>query len=199
MAYQSTTAELVSGTHLYDPEFAGLLTHTPSVQVPRSYARIFGISGFIWNYDAQLLSFATQWDGFSFTFLFGGSASLVKYLTYNYIFFIGSECSDCPGYPLVSNGTCVNFCPVGSYKTPTNICISCGEGRIWNGTVCVISCPTGQYLNTATNLCECPPPLNWNGESCVSCSNGKVWEPNTKACECPKPLRWNGFACAKLP
>ena len=199
VAFQGTTLEMVAGGHIYDPEFSGLLTHTPSVQVPRSYARLFGISGFIWNYNSQTLSFSTKWDGFSFTFLFGSSTNLVQYLSYNYIFFIGSECSDCFGYTLVWNSTCVNFCPAGTYKTPTGICISCGEGRVWNGSVCIIDCPAGQYLNAASNTCECPQPLNWNGEACIACTNGKVWQQNIKSCECPPPLRWNGFACAKLP
>ena len=184
---------------MYDAEMGGLLSVTPPTNIPRSYARLYGISGFIINYNAQRLQYNSKWDGFSFSFLFGSSTSLVRYFSFNYIFFVGSECSDCPGYQLVANGTCVNFCPVGSTRTPENICIFCGEGRVWNGTVCILECPSGQYLNTNLNRCECPPSQNWNGDVCVTCTAGKVWDAGLKSCECPAPLRWNGQTCARLP
>lgn len=191
--------EVASGSHLFDAQAGGVFFNTPTSLIPRSYARIYGITGFIINYNAQQLVFSTKWDGFSFSFVFGGGSKFVQYFTFNYIFFIGSECSGCPGYPLTSNGTCVSFCPAGTSQTPENVCINCGVGRIWNGTTCVLDCPAGQYLNTETNLCECPPSMNWNGAACITCSNGKVWTPSVKSCECPQPLRWNGYTCAKLP
>ena len=201
VAYQHTTLQFIGGSHIFDRSYGGTFAHTPSQTVPRNYARLFGLSGLIINYNAQPIIFATRWDGFSFSFSFGSPAeeNLVQYFSYNYLFFYGSECQDCPGYPLASNGTCVNFCPVGSYKTPQDTCLSCGEGRTWNGIECEKSCGMGQFLNATTKECECPPPLNWNGESCIACSNGKVWDPSIKSCECPRPLRWNGFACAKTP
>ena len=77
----------------------------------------------------------------------------MKYLHYSYIFFIGSECSDCDGYPLTYDGKCVNVCPLNYFATPEKVCITCGDGMRWNGTNCEKSCPKGQFLNYATNEC----------------------------------------------
>ena len=189
-----------SGSFLYDATVSGsALAISPVPAISRSYARIYGISGFILNYNAQRLTFNTAWDGFAFSLSFGSSSSLVQYLTFEYLFFSGSLCSNCPGYPLEANGTCVNFCPIGSSNSAMNICIFCGEGRNWNGSVCILSCSSGQFLNTTTNECQCPPSLNWNGQICVSCnSNGKVWVESSQSCECPIPFRWNGYGCANI-
>ena len=62
-----------------------------------------------------------------------------------------------------------------TFLTPENVCLSCGEGRYWNGTGCQVSCPKGQFLNPSTQECECPPTLNWNGEKCIPCTAGKVF------------------------
>ena len=198
IAYQSTYLELAYGSFAYDPNNGQGFTLTPPAPIPRNYARAYGITGFIINYNMQDILFKTEWTGFEFRFHLGSNEALVQYLTYQYIFFIGSECSDCPGYPISFNGTCVSVCPPNSFLTPENVCLSCGEGRFWNGTACVVQCPKGQYLNPISNKCECPPTLNWNGERCIPCTAGKIFNRETKSCECPHPLKWNGFACARL-
>ena len=133
LAYQQTTLQYVAGNHYFDRALGGILSHTPSSNVPRNYARLFGLTGFVINYNAQRLTLETMWDSFTFDFIFGESQQLIQYMSYSYIFFYGSECQDCPGYNLVFNGTCVNFCPDSTYKTPENVCLSCGEGKHWNG------------------------------------------------------------------
>lgn len=145
------------------------------------------------------IKYKTEWDGQRFLFKFGVNENLLKYFSFQYIFFIGSECADCPGYPISYENKCLSHCPSGTFLTEKNTCITCGKGMEWNGTSCVQSCPQGQFLDVRTSKCECPPTLNWNGEFCIPCTNGKVFDRYTKTCECPKPLRWNGFACAQMP
>ena len=199
IAYQETSLSLITGRYSYDPTSGYGLAHTPNTMIPRNYARVYGISGFIINYNQQRIMFGTEWTGHEFYFHLGPSQTLVQYLSYQYIFFTGSECQDCPGYSISHEGSCVNFCPPNTFLTPENVCMTCGEGRYWNGTACQVSCPNGQFLNPTSNLCECPPTLNWNGERCIPCTAGKVFVPETKSCECRPPLKWNGFACARLP
>ena len=67
------------------------------------------------------------------------------------MFFIGSECSNCPGYPYILNGNCVQVCPEGYYATDRKICIECSEGYYWDGSNCVKQCPPSQFLNIGTN------------------------------------------------
>ena len=66
VAYQQTNLQFVGGSYIFDPNYGGAFTYTPTQVVPRNYARIFGLSGFIINYNAQKLEFGTKWDGFSF-------------------------------------------------------------------------------------------------------------------------------------
>ena len=199
IAYQDTVLRVIHGSYAYDLKTGEGLAHAPLTSVPRNYARLYGISGLIINFNYQSLYFSTLWTGHEFQFGLAASESLVQYLTYEYIFFAGSECEDCPGYPISFNGTCVNACPPNTFITPENVCLSCGEGRYWNGTACAVKCPAGQYMNPTTNQCECPPTLNWNGERCIPCTAGKIFMEQTLSCECPPPLKWNGFACARLP
>ena len=103
-----------------------------------------------------------MWTGSKFHFDLDVNTPYTIYLSFEYIFFLGSECSDCPGYPLSYNNKCVQYCPLNTYATPENVCINCGEGHEWNGNSCVKQCPTGQTLNFRNNLCECPAGLFWN-------------------------------------
>lgn len=202
VSFQSSSLTIVGGGYVYDVTenpSAGLY-FAPETNIPRNYARIYGLTGFLLNYNNRRINFSTKWDGFSFNFEFGviGNQKLLQYFSFNYIFFLGSECQDCLGYEIFNNNICVSFCPVGTSRTVDNTCMNCGEGREWNGSQCITSCPRGQYLNMTTGLCECPPTLNWNGDSCIPCLSGKVWSKDSKSCECPKPLVWNGFGCAKI-
>ena len=118
VAYQNTNLNIAMGSYAYDPNNGEGFAHAPAITIPRNYARVYGITGFIINYNAQGITFKTEWTGFEFKFHLGISEELTKHLTYHYIFFIGSECGDCPGYPISFNGTCVNVCPTGSFLTP---------------------------------------------------------------------------------
>lgn len=189
---------IIDGSYIFDRNTSSNLAHIPEVSIPRSFARIYGLRSFILNYSTNTLAFQTRWDGFFFSYSFQQSTTLVQYLYTSYVFFTGSLCQDCLGYPIESNGTCTNVCPPGTIRTPDNLCKDCGRGKIWDGKECIIECLSGQYLNPATNQCECPPSLNWNGETCISCTAGKIFNKQTLSCECPLPLRWNGFACAQI-
>lgn len=200
VAFQTSTLSIVGGGYLYDSSTAANagLFYAPESNIPRNFARLYGLTGFVLNYSNRKISFGAKWDGFTFTFNVGADQSLLKYLSFSFIFFTGSECQDCPGYEIFNNNTCVAFCPAGTAVTPDNTCIDCGPGREWNGTACVTSCTQGRYLSNITGVCECPPTLNWNGESCITCVSGRVFNPSSKSCECPVPLLWNGFTCAKI-
>lgn len=126
----------MSGEYAYDPNNGQGFVYTPLTMIPRNYARVYGITGFIINNNQQNIMFSTEWTGHEFHFHLGSSEMLTQYLTYQYIFFIGSECEDCPGYSISYQGTCVNACPPNTFLTPENVCLSCGEGRYWNGTAC---------------------------------------------------------------
>lgn len=80
------------------------------------------------NYSNRRILYETKWDGISFTFNVGDQ-SLLKYLSFSFVFFTGSECQDCPGFEIFYNNTCIAICPAGTYVTPDNTCIDCGPGR----------------------------------------------------------------------
>lgn len=92
----------------------------------KSYSRIFGLTGFIITYYSQRVIFSTKWDGSTFYFDLGIGNQYVKYLSYQYLFFTGSSCSQCNGYQIVYNYNCVNSCPLGTTLTSDLSCIDCG-------------------------------------------------------------------------
>jgi hypothetical protein len=186
VAFQTSSLSIVGGGFVYDitenPQSS--LYYAPQNNIPRNFARIFGLTGFLLNYDRQKISMTTKWDGYAFNFnlAIGSRVDLLQYFSFSFIFFTGSECQDCVSYPIFYNNTCVSTCPVGTGQAADGTCVNCGAGRQWNGTACVIICPSGQYLNPISNQCECPPTLNWNGNSCIPCLNGRTWNPSTKVC-----------------
>jgi len=198
IAWVSTRLNMVAGNYTYDPTLGMTeIGYTPPSNIGVNYARIFGLTGFIINHNFQNISLSTAWTGTKFVFDFGLSQKLVQYFSFQYIFFLGSQCGSCPGYEFVSNGTCVERCPPGSYPTGEKTCIICGDGFYWDGTGCIKLCPTGQTLNVANNQCECPVGTSWTGSVCLNCTFGRVFNPNNKLCECPTGTRWNGFSCLR--
>ena len=123
LAWGEITLEIIHGNYMYDYNPSKDITHIPSQNIGRNYARLFGISGFIINNQNQGVSLSTQWTGSKFIFDLGSSTALTQYLTFNYIFFIGSECSECPGYPYIYKERCQQVCPPGSFPTSENTCI----------------------------------------------------------------------------
>lgn len=55
IAYQETTLDLIVGSYDFDRNSSLVISHTPDVSVPRSFARIYGIKGFIINYNTYRL------------------------------------------------------------------------------------------------------------------------------------------------
>ena len=108
IAWISTKLNTVVGNYTYDPALGMTdIGYSPLSNIGISYARIFGLTGFIINNNYQNISLSTTWTGSKFQFDFALSQKLVQYFSFNYIFFIGSQCSSCPGYDFVSNGVCV--------------------------------------------------------------------------------------------
>ena len=147
VAWWQTDLNLISGKYNSNILNGLEISHIPEQNVGRNYARIFGLSGFIINHQDQDLYFSTKWSGSKYTFDFDSTTPFVKYLSFQYLFWLGSECSDCPNYPYIFNATCWQYCPEGSHATDDKVCIDCGEGHYWNGTTCVKECPKGQFLN----------------------------------------------------
>lgn len=100
----------------------------PETDVPPNFARLYGLTGFLINFKNQRISYATNWNSISFIYNLG-DAALLKYFSFSFIFFSGSECQDCPGYQIYDNGACVSSCPIGTYLTADNTCINCGTGK----------------------------------------------------------------------
>ena len=68
IGYQQTSLNLIVGSYTFDRTVSSSIAHSPDVSIPRSYARIYGITGFIINYSARNLLLHTKYDGFSFIF-----------------------------------------------------------------------------------------------------------------------------------
>lgn len=156
VALQDSNLPIIGGRYVYDSSQDTLtengLYYSPQTDAPPNFARIYGISGFLFNYNRQKISFSTQWDGFAFSYKMG-DLKILSYFSFSFLFFTGSPCQDCPGYQILYNSTCIGTCPAGTFLTSDNICIECGTGREWNGTTCVTSCPKSQYLNTTSGRC----------------------------------------------
>ena len=108
--------------------------HTPDREIGANYARIFGLTGFKIDNDNQLFEFSAEWVGNKFVFDFGLEKHyLLNYFSFHYVFFSGSECSNCQGNPYSYQSKCYASCPFGTLATPTNVCVSCGVDRVWDG------------------------------------------------------------------
>ena len=143
IAWINSKLSFVVGNYTYEPSANVLeIAHSPSANIGRNYARIFGLTGFIINHNYQNISFSTTWTGAKFIFNLGVSQRLVQYFSFSYIFFLGSECGSCPGYEFMSNGVCADVCPAGSYPTTEKTCVTCGDGYYWDGSSCIKLCPT---------------------------------------------------------
>lgn len=151
LAWSGNNLNIVSGKYAYEYSASFEIIHTPAAHIGRNYARLHGLDGFIINHNSQALDFSTNWTGSKFIFDLGTSQRLTQFFSFQYVFFVGSECAGCTGYPLSYNGKCVSFCPPGSFPTSENTCIFCGDGYIWNGDVCQKQCPQGQILNMIAN------------------------------------------------
>ena len=64
--------------------------HYPDSEVPRNFARIYGITGFIFELGDYPFQLETRWDGFYFEFDFKNAYKQLKYFSYQYLFFTGS-------------------------------------------------------------------------------------------------------------
>lgn len=63
VAYQEPKLKIIYGSYIYDPTNGQGLIHAPLSYIPRNYARLYGITGLIINYNQQRFIFATEWTG----------------------------------------------------------------------------------------------------------------------------------------
>lgn len=70
VAYQSSYLDTNGGTFIYDgTNFNNSdLFYSPEKMMPRNFARMYGLSGFILNYHEDRIKFSCLWDGFKFAF-----------------------------------------------------------------------------------------------------------------------------------
>ena len=92
--------QIIGGAFVYDvTEKNNGLYYVPETNIPRNFARIYGLTGFLLNHNTEAISYTTKWDGITFSFTFGNQESL-KYFSFGYVFFTGSICLDCAGYQI---------------------------------------------------------------------------------------------------
>ena len=99
VAWSTSSLNIGAGNYVYEFQGGYEIAHTPMTSIGVNYARIHGLSGFIINHNSQSIDFSTTWTGNRFVFDLGASQALTQYFSFNYIFFMGSQCTDCNGYP----------------------------------------------------------------------------------------------------
>ena len=147
------------------------LSHTPKASFHQVNSKILGLSGFLIISNDFAISFTGRASQTDLIFTLN---DYWKYASYEYFFFLGGACSNCPSYPFSSQGNCVNSCPLGS-----NL----------NGTACANICQNGKvYIN---GNCICPDNTELNGLNCATCTGGKVWSSISRTCACSSNQVWN--------
>ena len=73
LAFQNTVLSVVGGNFVYDKisNPGQTLFYAPENSIPKNYARLYGMTGFLLNYNRQKLNFKSLWDGYSFNFQIG--------------------------------------------------------------------------------------------------------------------------------
>lgn len=90
IAWRSTELNLLNGKYVGNIENKIEISHIPEGNVGRNYARIFGITGFIVNWQDTDFMFSTHWTGAKFVFDFDANTPFTKYVSFEYIFLLGS-------------------------------------------------------------------------------------------------------------
>jgi len=131
IAYGSEYSDIYAGSYLFDTYIASAnLVHTPPANLTSNMVDFYGLNGFILNNNEAGFRISSSWSGNSFKF---ETNSNYRYLSYNYIFILGSSCSDCKGYPIYFENNCVAYCPTtANFNGKT--CVTCIASQRWNGT-----------------------------------------------------------------
>lgn len=131
IAFQDFDLPIVGGRYTFDSAIDTAdkgFYYVPETDVPPNFARLYGLTGFLINFNRQKINFSTEWTSISFVYEIG-DVTLLKYFSFSFIFFSGTECQDCLGYQILHNGTCLSSCPIGTFLTTDNTCINCGTGK----------------------------------------------------------------------
>lgn len=109
-----------------------------------------------------------------------------------------SNCSACQVGTYLFNFGCYQSCPLGTYTSSSNICISCIQANcsVCNETTCNV-CFSGSLLYNGTCLASCPPLFYSNSGACVSCASScLVCSPTNGTCSsCLSPHLLYGGSC----
>ena len=138
--------------------------------------------------------FSSDWLGSYFAMELKESQRLVQYLSLSYLFVRGGPCQNCPGYSFHANGTCVQFCPPGSFPSQLSTCVFCGEDFYWNGFICVrgLAPLDGPILNPAFNT---QPQQNNNNVLLNLADNVGAFGENTTLPPPPPPIDSRTYIC----
>jgi hypothetical protein len=192
IAYGTGFSGFVSGNYLFDTYIpSASLSYSISQNLTNDIVDFYGFNGFILDNNGADFQLSAAWTGSKFNFV---TKSNYRYVNFNYFFWIGTSCSDCSGYPIYYNNSCIAYCPTGANYNG-NTCITCVASQSWNGTACVNRCSNGKIWDIPSQTCICPSGQFWNGYACIVCPNGKTWSVNTQSCECPVSSTWNGVTC----
>ena len=72
VAFQKTSLQIIGGGFTYDvTEKNNGLYFAPETNIPRNFARLYGLTGFLLNHNSETIGYSTKWDGFTFSFTFG--------------------------------------------------------------------------------------------------------------------------------
>lgn len=192
IAYGSEFTDIYAANYLFDTYVASAsLSHAPTINVTVNLVDFYGFNGFILNNNGADFKLSSAWNGNLFRFT---TSSNYRYLSYNYVFILGSSCLACKSYPIFYEDNCIAYCPANA-NFNGKTCVICVASQRWNGTECVDRCSNGRFWNIISQACVCPTGQFWNGFACIVCPNGRTWSVNTQSCECPVLSTWNGVAC----
>ena len=192
IAYGSEFTDIYAANYLFDTYVASAsLSHAPTINVTVNLVDFYGFNGFILNNNGADFKLSSAWNGNLFRFT---TSSNYRYLSYNYVFILGSSCLACKSYPIFYEDNCIAYCPANA-NFNGKTCVICVASQRWNGTECVDRCSNGRFWNITSQACVCPTGQFWNGFACIVCPNGRTWSVNTQSCECPVLSTWNGVAC----
>lgn len=82
IAFQELSVSYEHGNYEFNPELESYASYTPVNYIPKNFARIYGLTGFILLKNNNDIKYKTEWDGQRFLFKFGANENLLKYFSF---------------------------------------------------------------------------------------------------------------------
>jgi hypothetical protein len=186
--YTKNVLNIVTGTFvIFDTKAVGFLysegfieqnflSAIIKIEIPTNSIKSFdsylvGLSSF--SFDAtNTISFTSDIDN-NFVLQIGPIySSSINYIGFHYLIIAHGICSECIGYPIFFNNTCLSGCPFGTViRGGECVKVTCPSNSSWDGTNCF--CDKG-FNNFKSNCIKCPDNNVFDansGDGCV-CSQG---------------------------